>query len=844
MKKRKVLLIGWDAADWKVINPLMDAGKMPALEKLVNNGIIGNLATLDPPLSPMLWTSIATGKRADKHGILGFIEPVPNVGGVRPVNVTSRKTHAIWNILGSKGLKTNVVSWWPSHPAEPVNGVMVSNFYKQATKAFGKKWPMLKGTIHPEEMTKELRKYRVHPGELTAAHILPFVPNAAKVDQEKDKRLASVAKITADAASVQAVSTYLMENTEWDFMAVYFDAIDHYGHGFMKFKAPQMPGIPDDLFELYKDVVEGGYIYHDMMLERMLKLAGEDTTVVLISDHGFHSDHLRPLALPKLPAAPAMEHRAYGIICMAGPGIKKDERIYGASLLDITPTILSLYDLPLGKDMDGKVLLNAFEDPKMPAYIDSWENEKGNFYNHSEAEKEDTYESAEALKQLVELGYIEDPGPDKNKAMERATKEAHYNLAKVHASAGNFDKSIELVEKLYSEDNKDIRYNLDLANWYLQTRQISKAEEIIENLKNLNDKYIPSVDLLEGLLNTHKNRPHKALKLFQNAEKANPRLPGLHLELGKIYLQIRKYKDAERAFSKALEIDDGNAAAWHGMSICMLRQEKYEEAAHHALTAIGLMYHFPPAHYHLGEALYHLGRYKEASQAFEVALSMMPRLNKARRWLSRIYKDNLNDEASAKIHVKILDEQMKGKVVIVSGLPRSGTSMMMQVLQAGGLNVLKDEVRKADESNPKGYYEYEKVKKLTKENDWFAEADGKVLKVIAHLLKFLPTDIDFKIIFMQRDLYEVISSQQKMLGKNDEAFPVAIANAFENEVKKVDIWQKKEPNVDLIYVNYQDVIKNPMEEIDKVNEFLDFQLDIEEAVKVVDPELYRNKKTE
>ncbi|MBN2093134.1 alkaline phosphatase family protein, partial [candidate division KSB1 bacterium] len=114
--KRKVLLIGWDGADWKIINPLLDSGRMPALESLVNNGVMGNLATLDPPMSPMLWTSIATGMHADKHGILNFTEPAPQASGIRPVTTASRKVKAIWNILMQQGLKTHVVGWWPSHP--------------------------------------------------------------------------------------------------------------------------------------------------------------------------------------------------------------------------------------------------------------------------------------------------------------------------------------------------------------------------------------------------------------------------------------------------------------------------------------------------------------------------------------------------------------------------------------------------------------------------------------------------------------------------------------------------------------------------------------------------------
>src|SRR5881392_4296433 len=96
-RPRKVLLIGWDAADWRVIMPLIDAGKMPNLARLIEEGICGNVATLQPVLSPILWTSIATGKRAYKHGIHGFSEPLPDGSAVRPVTILSRNTKAIWN---------------------------------------------------------------------------------------------------------------------------------------------------------------------------------------------------------------------------------------------------------------------------------------------------------------------------------------------------------------------------------------------------------------------------------------------------------------------------------------------------------------------------------------------------------------------------------------------------------------------------------------------------------------------------------------------------------------------------------------------------------------------------
>jgi hypothetical protein len=195
---KKVLLIGWDAADWKVATPLLEQGLMPALDDFINHGVMGNLATLQPVLSPMLWNSIATGQRADKHGIHGFAEPDPNTGGVRMISSTSRKVKAIWNILTQRGYKTHALGWFAGHPAEPINGICVSDLYPLATAPHDKPWPLPPGAVHPESLRDQLAELRIHPAELDAGAILPFVPQAEKVDQQKDKGLATVAKVLAD----------------------------------------------------------------------------------------------------------------------------------------------------------------------------------------------------------------------------------------------------------------------------------------------------------------------------------------------------------------------------------------------------------------------------------------------------------------------------------------------------------------------------------------------------------------------------------------------------------------------------------------------------------------------
>lgn len=127
----RVLLVGWDAADWKVIRPLLDAGEMPNLAGLMARGVHGNHATLYPVLSPTLWTSIATGKRPPKHGVLGFTEPTRDGAAVRPCTILSRKTKALWNILAQEGKRSIVVGWWPSWPAEPIPGAVVTNHFQK-----------------------------------------------------------------------------------------------------------------------------------------------------------------------------------------------------------------------------------------------------------------------------------------------------------------------------------------------------------------------------------------------------------------------------------------------------------------------------------------------------------------------------------------------------------------------------------------------------------------------------------------------------------------------------------------------------------------------------------------
>ncbi|WP_420631727.1 sulfotransferase [Candidatus Leptofilum sp.] len=189
----------------------------------------------------------------------------------------------------------------------------------------------------------------------------------------------------------------------------------------------------------------------------------------------------------------------------------------------------------------------------------------------------------------------------------------------------------------------------------------------------------------------------------------------------------------------------------------------------------------------------------------------------------------------------------KPVVTVVSGLPRSGTSMMMKMLEAGGIPPVTDKIRTADDDNPKGYYEFERVKQMDKgDTAWMEDAQGKSVKVISQLLRYMPDEYEYKVIFMRRNMSEILASQKKMLinrGEDPEqATDEEISALFEKHLNSVMDWMAARPNVSVIYIHYSDMLANPAPQVAQINEFLGGNMNIQAMSEVVDPNLYRNRK--
>jgi predicted AlkP superfamily phosphohydrolase/phosphomutase/tetratricopeptide (TPR) repeat protein len=615
----RILLVGWDAADWEMIRPLVAQGRMPTLARLIEGGVSGNLATIQPILSPMLWTSIATGTRADKHGIGGFVEPKPDRSGIRPVSSTSRTCKALWNVLTQCGMTSHVVSWFASHPAEPIRGSVVTNRFSATRPKPAEPTQFPPGTFHPAALEDQLANLAVSPWDLESDALLPFVPRAAEIDQETDDRLVKLADLIARTSTVHAAACRLVAQDDWDLAAVYYSAIDEFGHFFMPYHPPCLAGVDPHDADVYRDVMTGCYRFHDMMLEALLAYAGPETTVLLVSDHGFLSDSRRPG--PNAWERPEAWHREFGIACLQGPGVRTGESLFGATLLDVTPTILALLGLPVGRDMDGRPWLEALDTPTPLKWIPSWEEVAGDAGLHSAEFREDPADAAEAMRTLIDLGYVEPPGDDVEEAIRKVARDRKINLATALTSSHRAAGALPLWQELAAEYPAEVGFQIQLASCYLRMGSAEPCRRTIEQIEGAM-RESPYVQLMLAGVAQLEGRVADALGIAREVFDQAPSNELVLNRVGEIFVQTESWQEAQSAFHQALALRGENPVARDGLARVFLARDDYQSALEQSLLAVGLMHFFPAAHFHLGEALHGLGRETEAIAAFETSLSM------------------------------------------------------------------------------------------------------------------------------------------------------------------------------------------------------------------------------
>lgn len=833
----KVLLIGWDAADWNIINPLLQNNQLPALKKVLSAGSQGKAASLQPMLSPMLWTSIATGTTADKHGILGFTEERPDGKGIQPITIKHRKQKAIWNILNEQGYNCNVIGWWPSYPAEQINGIVTTEYFGYSNSNIQQAWPVLPDTVHPWSMSEKIGRMRVHPQELTNAHIAPFFNGMQHLSDSDHLLITSFICDLAKDATTHNIVTWAMEHTQWDFTAVYYNGLDAVCHNFMKFMPPHQNGVPEATFHRYKDVVSNMYKYYDMMLDRLLALAPENCNIFLVSDHGFHINNKRLARLPDEPLAPEHEHNPYGILAAAGPGIKANQTLNNCTLLDIAPSILHLFGLSALPEMDGKVLTQILKQTTQNKPFVS-----NTLYTQEKVCSPPNEQMSQLLiKQLTKLGYIENTVSDFTESIKTSTRINTFNLARVYIAKNEYDKAIPLLEELLNDYQR--RYLMQLFECYEALNKTHKAKALLNTLVSNEKTQTTLHSYMYGRYYALCCEYTKALECFTIVLQKKPHIIGLHYRIGLLYYRLNNYNKAIEHFSA----DQQNGAIHYWLcfnrGVSWYKINKHHQALNDFMEAVKLQYEAPLAHYYIGQILFEQQRYAEAEKALLLSFKQKA-YNKTYQRLTELYSITGNTQAANTLEKQVSKIDRK-EIIIVSGLPRSGTSLLMQVLHSGGIACFNDNERQADDNNPNGYFEHELVKKLPDDNTWLSLAENKCMKVVSPLLFYLPDDYNYKVLLIERDLNEIALSQKRMLQRrkikiNEENYPLQLMKAFEQNKIRVEKWLQNS-HVNCLKVNFHTLIASPEEIMHQIQNFLGKNMAIQSMIKAVEPSLYREK---
>ena len=440
-----IILLGVDGLEWDVALPLRERGKLPNLSALMARGVAGMLDTLTPTLSPVVWTTIATGKTSAKHGIPHFALQWPD-GTIRLFTNTDRKTKALWNILSDHGRRVGVVGWWMTYPVEPVNGIMVAqtNTAAQVDTSAGRqvwKGTLIEGVpdqVYPAtrqvEMLAVLEQVDRELPELTArifgAETAPHT--------ELGRRLWDNCRwaFRADATYARIALGLAREQPPFDVLLVYLGGPDVVGHRFWRYMRPDLyhhPPTPDEVASLGR-VIEDYYVYVDGILGELVAAAGPEATFLVVSDHGMKPVNQEARFDPDAPPADVNSGHHVdappGVFVAAGPLIRVPALALGSesrdssspldrdrlprigSVLDITPTILTMLGIPVGLDMDGVVLRNPLADevrmaPQPPAVATHDTPEFRAARGARALPRRRDPSEQERLEQLRSLGYLE-----------------------------------------------------------------------------------------------------------------------------------------------------------------------------------------------------------------------------------------------------------------------------------------------------------------------------------------------------------------------------------------------------------------------------------------------------
>ena len=546
----RVLLIGIDGADLGIIDRLIAAGKLPTFARLEREGAFGRLRSQEPLMSPIVWTTIATGRPPQDHGVLDFVE-IGADGKPTPITSARRRVPALWNIATDYGKRVGFVGWYASYPAEKVKGFEVSDrlAFHQVRSARA-----TTEATYPEDLAEDVRRRFGEPTPDLEATRNRFVsdPKAA-ITPDGARRLAELSKIYATSEFYRRILPPLTRQFHPDLLAVYFEGIDACGHLFMEDAPPRRSEVSDQDYEAFSQTVDRYYEYQDRVLGDLVQLAGPQTLTLIVSDHGFKSGDVRPHTSGRADTGLApLWHRLHGVLFAHGPSVRPG-RIDQASILDIAPTVLVRLGVPLSHELSGKPIQAiagaSAEDgktvdryPPLPAR------------GKPAAAPADT----EAVEKLMALGYLSGEGRAMAHDADGRTASSYLNEGMVRSQAGDPEGALRAYGRVIELDPKNINAMTTAASICIKRKDYERAAQLLDRARAIEPDNI-WVHLQTASWQLEHGRYGEAAKELDAARRQDDRLAAVHMLAAKLENAQNHADAALSELDKARGLTDSDA---------------------------------------------------------------------------------------------------------------------------------------------------------------------------------------------------------------------------------------------------------------------------------------------
>lgn len=670
----RLLVVGLDGADWEILDPLLQQGRMPHLAGLIDSGARGKLLSLSPLLSPVIWTTVATGVEPSRHGVLDFL--VEDAEGVRqPVTSAQRRVPTLWEILSRSGIDVGVVGWWASWPADPVRGYLVSDRLAYQLFGFRADPEVSQGKSWPPELYDDLRPLVRIPESVGWDEVEPYLDRPVRplsqFDDEDRRRLNEFRTVLAAGETYLEIGKLLRSRFRPELEVIYFEGTDTVGHLFMPYRPPRLPGVEGG--EAFSEVVNRYYETADRFLGELLEGRDESWTVLVLSDHGFASDATRPRTSDsRIGHGGAVDwHRRFGIVVLSGANVRAGVQLEEASVYDIAPTILTLFGQAVPRSWPGRVLGPALDERFLERYPVRYRADDPERSAVITGVGEDPA-LGDLLEKLQSLGYISpsEETPDSVTALNNsgvallaegryAEAEAEFrrgleaapdtpllvvNLGLALRLQGRIDEAERAFERAVAEPSTTRLAAHQLAQIQMDRGELAPAEELLRRILASEPDAADLRNTL-GLVLEGRGEADEAEACFRRAADDDPDAAMPRNNLGNLLKRAGRLDAAEEWYRKAIEADPYFMGAYNNLALLYQLRGQMEMAIDLYGRAMVRAPHNAVVQNNLASLYYAQGDLEEARRLWRQAAMADPD-----------YPSPLNNLASLEIHAQRFDE--------------------------------------------------------------------------------------------------------------------------------------------------------------------------------------------